>query len=666
MFIKNIIVTTKNKVYFSTVNKGVYQFNQKYNIYSSCNYNILDATNSKILKLDNDDVYCLFYKENPKNNYYNLFKLIDSNWVEVKNTGFNEPFTTDGKRFFLSTLDNIVSIYDPVLDTLQRHFFRTQIMTTSKSYDLVIYGIEGSYKLSEYGIYRSNLGFFIKSTDVGFTWRRILNGCGSVNAIDLVAIDSLKLVIASEKGVYFSNNSGEKWINISDTNVNKLLLTSILVFNDTILCGSFENGIYKSVLQKHDLLIPYQWSNKNGYKEFKASETEIKLLEFNISKNEIIINNDFTITFFEFNNLNRKKIIHRRGIDTTWCINLNLTLSKDQKYLGEYAEHSNIINVFDMENDNCQRSSSFFKIDNYLGGMHTEFFNFSATLNNEIIFVEAGFCQWKFTDYGGQFVNMNLLTGAINYSFPIMYFTKVIKSDNGNYYIFKYGDQLKLYNSTFQFISSLQNSVNDREICISTDNNYCAVCDFNNKITIFSLPDWKIKYIFEYTKSNYITSMAFNSLNRLVTIASDGEIKYWKIYNPLPFDALWIDNNNVPQKIKLMSDNEVLTYGSDGFVRYIKNPFLTSVDVSEYDNNTFTISPNPASDFIEIFVGANGRSPLQSEVRIYNVLGEIQATPNPTPNLPASREGVRIYISSLPPGLYFVRIGETVQKFIKL
>jgi hypothetical protein len=53
-------------------------------------------------------------------------------------------------------------------------------------------------------------------------------------------------------------------------------------------------------------------------------------------------------------------------------------------------------------------------------------------------------------------------------------------------------------------------------------------------------------------------------------------------------------------------------------------------------------------------------------VSIYNVLGEIQATPNPTPTLPASREGVRIDISSLPPGMYFVRIGDKVGKFIKL
>jgi hypothetical protein len=56
----------------------------------------------------------------------------------------------------------------------------------------------------------------------------------------------------------------------------------------------------------------------------------------------------------------------------------------------------------------------------------------------------------------------------------------------------------------------------------------------------------------------------------------------------------------------------------------------------------------------------------QSDVRIFDVLGEIQTTPNPTPTLPASGEGVRLDVSGLAPGMYFVRIGESVQKFIKL
>ncbi len=81
---------------------------------------------------------------------------------------------------------------------------------------------------------------------------------------------------------------------------------------------------------------------------------------------------------------------------------------------------------------------------------------------------------------------------------------------------------------------------------------------------------------------------------------------------------------------------------------------------------SFLLSPSPATDFIEISVGANGRSPLQSDVRIYNLFGQIQSAVNPTPALPASGEGVRIDVSGLAPGMYFMRVGDKVCKFVKI
>ncbi len=84
-----------------------------------------------------------------------------------------------------------------------------------------------------------------------------------------------------------------------------------------------------------------------------------------------------------------------------------------------------------------------------------------------------------------------------------------------------------------------------------------------------------------------------------------------------------------------------------------------------YPENGFSMNPNPASDFIEISVGANGCSPLQNDVRIFNIYGQTVSTVNSTPTLPASREGVRIDVSGLAPGMYFVRMGDKVGKFVK-
>jgi hypothetical protein len=80
-------------------------------------------------------------------------------------------------------------------------------------------------------------------------------------------------------------------------------------------------------------------------------------------------------------------------------------------------------------------------------------------------------------------------------------------------------------------------------------------------------------------------------------------------------------------------------------------------------DETQMIFPNPASDFIEISVGANGPSPLQSDVRIYDVLGQtvsfVRAGLEPATT-------IRIDVSGLAPGMYFVRIGDRVGKFVKL
>ncbi len=78
--------------------------------------------------------------------------------------------------------------------------------------------------------------------------------------------------------------------------------------------------------------------------------------------------------------------------------------------------------------------------------------------------------------------------------------------------------------------------------------------------------------------------------------------------------------------------------------------------------NGIIISPNPAEDYIEIKVGARHALP-NPDIRILNVFGEI--VKNPTQTLPEG-EGLRIDVSGLPSGVYFVKIGKNVQKFIKI
>lgn len=80
-----------------------------------------------------------------------------------------------------------------------------------------------------------------------------------------------------------------------------------------------------------------------------------------------------------------------------------------------------------------------------------------------------------------------------------------------------------------------------------------------------------------------------------------------------------------------------------------------------------SISPNPVGEFIEVTGHNKGASSIvqNGEIRIYNILGECVLS---TPSLRATpQEGkFRIDVSNLPSGVYFVRLGDWVGRFVKI
>ena len=89
------------------------------------------------------------------------------------------------------------------------------------------------------------------------------------------------------------------------------------------------------------------------------------------------------------------------------------------------------------------------------------------------------------------------------------------------------------------------------------------------------------------------------------------------------------------------------------------NPFTDVEDIIFV--NMFDISPNPATDFIEITVGEGSKAALTSGIKIYNIFGQTVLSVGAILELPS-----RVDVSALPPGIYFVRLGDKVTKFVKL
>ncbi len=90
---------------------------------------------------------------------------------------------------------------------------------------------------------------------------------------------------------------------------------------------------------------------------------------------------------------------------------------------------------------------------------------------------------------------------------------------------------------------------------------------------------------------------------------------------------------------------------------------LVVTSITNYnESKDLSISPNPASDFIEISYPPLERGSGGVGIKIYNIFGQ---NCDLTPTLSTSGEGVRIDVSGLSPGMYLVQIGDRVGKFVR-
>ena len=102
---------------------------------------------------------------------------------------------------------------------------------------------------------------------------------------------------------------------------------------------------------------------------------------------------------------------------------------------------------------------------------------------------------------------------------------------------------------------------------------------------------------------------------------------------------------------------------ADSFPRININTGL-EIDRSHYnqEKNEIIIFPNPAEDFIEISYPPSEKRG-SGGVSIFDILGTEVLNNS---QLSILNSQLRIDVSNLAPGLYFVRVGDEVRKFVKL
>jgi photosystem II stability/assembly factor-like uncharacterized protein len=152
----------------------------------------------------------------------------------------------------------------------------------------------------------------------------------------------------------------------------------------------------------------------------------------------------------------------------------------------------------------------------------------------------------------------------------------------------------------------------------------------------------------------------WNYIDEIGHFAIDSLKQFWRsIYTSYDNGVNWLlmnDGLNLSglNDIFVSSKGYIYLAAHNGGLYRSRQAFVSAPDTPPAEHSGITISPNPASDYIDINLGRWTPSVRwsPSDLKLYNSLGECVLSPLAFGEGP----GVRLDISALPPGLYFISI----------
>jgi hypothetical protein len=217
------------------------------------------------------------------------------------------------------------------------------------------------------------------------------------------------------------------------------------------------------------------------------------------------------------------------------------------------------------------------------------------------------------------------------------------------------------YPEDFDFVDNLNGFITGGKSISNDDRTSCQVLNTTDggntwQTSLFDIPEVPFG----------LQSLDFIDKKTLIAVGQHGNV-YWKFENynwVLDKDPMTFKFSPFGLHVALFNRTNAVII--DNFGRTIRSYLPTNVN--EQLNTNFGISPNPASDYIEINVGAHCNVPLQEGIEIFNIFGENTTPPNLSglPPLLAKEGIIKIDISNLPVGVYFIKIGDKFEKFVKM
>ena len=543
-----------------------------------------------------------------------------------------------------------------------------------------------------------------RSSDSGESWQNI-SGNISVYKQDYSAMTSTidnKIFIASDSAVFTSSDFGDTWQNITNGIQNNFSLNIYFLKSDkngNIYAGDRASGLLQLrkdaiVWEKfnkglipnttHDIGFDYssntaycatyggiyksEYLNENWEFSNDGINTPINIECLAITKNGdvfagslhngIYFSSDKGNTWEVRNNGNTDQVISKIRIDSeenifavtyygnifkssdnglNWT-KLNLGISNLIFYINDLAINSDdLLIAFINHNDTGQ---SDFRLISNDGGINWEKINipfkyvYSGVFdNNDNLFIAADSVIMKTTNNGSSWEEVFKTDGYIGvYSF----------------FVSKNND---MFFSTWR--NTIYRSTDGGDSWVDLSDGFPDDCT----ITCISSPDIENRIIAGSYYNGYFVSN------------NNGDS--WQ-----HFDAKLPDTGGMIQPEEFMSlayDYQGTMYAAT-YSGVYKWDAITSVEKSGIEHSNTIIFPNPSSDFITITLSNKGLQPFvtSNKVQIFDVLGievgQSSLIDNSAHN--NSQSGMidllRIDVSHLPSGVYFIRIGNKVEKFVKM
>jgi hypothetical protein len=375
-----------------------------------------------------------------------------------------------------------------------------------------------------------------------------------------------------------------------------------------------------------------------------------------------------------------------------WYLLNASNLEEIGKVNNSYSFHSscNYIN-YKAGNDNSTNSEyTSIKILDFPSGVSSDSFSFPKIYKNYFFSNDLQYIY--LIDYSNELSLWNWPSKKIIYSFQIDSFVKFIPSQTSKYFLIKQfiGNdyQYNVYETiTGKLVYNFKN-VPSHPFYISyfrwaTDKDY-LYSDWetieNRTITLYAIPTGEI------VKKYKIPDFLNNESGNWIIMGDYNKIAFFEKSNT---KSKYIINIQSLETNEIIYSTEVeyffpvksIFFSSD--MKYLLISFhdgsllLRETEISSVKNlisveNSFFISPNPAGEYIVISGLNKGLQPLvpEQEIKIFNLLGECVMSASGAggthPLIPSREGNIRIDVSGLPAGVYFIRVGDWVGRFLKI